>query len=309
MIHWSQIEEKGIIWGIQFLLKTYLIFGRRVLQVFLYPVVCYYWLFNVNGREASREYLQQVSDYSPAVAAVIHRGHYGSFLHFISFANTLIDKLASWSGALTLKDVEYHGRDAIIRNIDQGQGVILLVSHLGNMEVGQVIAEIRNKVTVNVLVHTRHAEKFNTVLRQYAKTGRLNLIQVTEVNAATAMMLKDKTEAGELVVIAADRTPVNSDKRVTQAEFLGRPANFPQGAFLMALLLKCPIYTMFCIKQHGKQVIYFDHFRDSLTVPRKQRTAVVQECVEDYAEILEKYCLEEPLQWFNFYDFWWTGNE
>jgi predicted LPLAT superfamily acyltransferase len=79
---------------------------------------------------------------------------------------------------------------------------------------------------------------------------------------------------------------------------------FPQGPFILATLLKCPVYTLFCLKQQGRQVIYFDHFSDMLTFPRKTREQVLQQTIQRYAERLEHYCLMEPLQWFNFFDFW-----
>jgi len=307
MNHWAEIEERGIIWGMHLLLKIHLIFGRKALQIFLYPVVSYYWLINRKGRSASRQYLDRISGYQSD--SDIKGSLKCSYLHFISFANALIDKLAAWSGSFTLQDVEYYGRDAIINHIDQGQGVLLVGSHLGNLEVCRVIAKLRNKVTVNVLVYTKHTEKFNTLLNRYAENGRLNLIQVSEVNAATAMLLQEKIEQGELVVIAADRTPISGEGRIAQTEFLGKIASFPQGPFILAFLLKCPVYTMFCLKKQGKYAIYFDHFSDVQSVSRKRRTAAIQQSVEKFAERLQDYCVQEPLQWFNFYDFWQVRDE
>ncbi|MFK5951064.1 MAG: hypothetical protein QM500_20105 [Methylococcales bacterium] len=307
MSHWSKIEEHGIVWGMGLLLKVYLIFGRRVLQIFLYPVVSYYWLINTKGREASQQYLARVSDFNPHLDIKIGRA--GSYHHFISFANALIDKLAAWSGSLTLDEVETHGREAVIKYLEAGQGVFLLGSHLGNLEVCRVIAKLRKNITINVLVHTQHTEKFNTVLNKYAGAETVNLIQVTSVNASTAMLLDEKIAAGELVIIAADRTPVGAKGRIAQADFLGRPALFPQGPFILALLLKCPVFTLFCLKEQGKQVIYFDHFSGGLNIPRKQRTAAIQQCVEKYAERLQYYCVKSPLQWFNFYDFWQLNDD
>lgn len=306
MKHWAQMEERGIIWGMQALLKIYLWFGRGVLQIFLYPVVSYYWLINRKGRRASRNYLQRVSAYLPENS--LRTGLYGSYLHFISFANAIIDKLAAWSGAITLKDVDHYGREAIQEHVSRGQGLLILGSHLGNLEVGRVIAYLGKKVTVNVLVHTKHAEKFNTLLNRYAEAGRMNLLQVTEINSATAMLLQDKIEAGELVVIAADRTPVSGQSRVSRAEFLGEAAMFPQGPFILASLLKCPVYTLFCLKRRDRHVIYFDHFSDAVTLPRKQREEALQRYAQDFADRLQQYCLKEPLQWFNFYDFWTEEN-
>ncbi|MGR8981506.1 MAG: LpxL/LpxP family acyltransferase [Gammaproteobacteria bacterium] len=300
--HWTQIEEIGMIWGMRFLLRIYLLFGRTVLQLFLYPVVIYYWLINRQARQASQAYLDRLAIFAPSLKLT------GNFLwstrHFISFANAIIDKLAAWSGALSRTDVQYYGRNELIAEIRKGQGVVLLGSHLGNLEVCRVIADFDKTLRINVLVHTKHAQKFNRLLKQTSDNSQLNVIQVTEITPATSMLLSDKIDAGELVIIAADRTPVSNRQSVAKVTFLGAPALFPQGPFILAALLKCPVYTVFCLKQKGKHVIYFDHFSDSLTFPRKLRGQAMQQIVQRYAEHLQTYCLKEPLQWFNFYDFW-----
>ncbi|HEY8037858.1 MAG TPA: hypothetical protein VIF37_19955 [Methylobacter sp.] len=300
--HWSEAGEWSMIWGMRFLLRVYLLFGRTVLQWFLYPVVSYYWLVNKPGREASRDYLKRVAQLSPE--SNLSGNLKDSYRHFISFANAIIDKLAAWSGALRRTDVNYQGRDSLLAQIKTGKGAVLLGSHLGNLEVCRVIADLDDAPRINVLVHTKHAEKFNRLLKQTNENSGLNLIQVTDISAATAMLLSDKIDNGELVIITADRTSVSPNPRISRAEFLGVDASFPQGPFILASLLKCPVYTLFCLKQNGKQAIYFEHFSDMLTFSRKNREQAVQQIVQRYAERLEHYCLMEPLQWFNFFDFW-----
>ncbi len=307
MKHWAQLEERSAIWGMQLLLKVYLLFGRQVLQFFLYPVVSYYWLINRPGRQASRQYLQRVSAYLPEQG--LQGSAYDSYRHFVSFSNAIIDKLAALSGSITLQDIEYNGREAIAEHLRLGHGLLILGSHLGNLEVLRAIASLRNDVTVNVLVHTKHAKKFNALLNRNATSSRVNLMQVTGTNAATAMILQDKIDAGELVVIAADRTPVTGQDRVSRAIFLGHPALFPQGPFILASLLKCPVYTLFCLKHQHRQTIYFDCFSDGIALPRKHSEIAIQKYAQDYADRLQHYCLKEPLQWFNFYDFWQAGND
>jgi len=304
-LHWAQIEEQTVSWGIHFLLRIYVMFGRSVLQVFLYPVVTYYWLTNRQGRQASQTYLDKVAMFEPSLKV---RGNLlWSYRHFISFANAIIDKLAAWSGALANTEIEYRGRDSLIAEIRKGKGVILLGSHLGNLEVCRVIADFDKTLRINVLIHTKHAEKFNKVLNQ-SSSLYLNLIQVSEITAATSILLSEKIEAGELVIIAADRTPVSNLQRVSQVTFLGTKALFPQGPFILAALLKCPVYTLFCLKQHNKHVIYFDHFSDLLSIPRNSREQFMQEIIQSYAECLQSFCVKEPLQWFNFFDFWQVTN-
>lgn len=300
--HWAAKGEWSLVWGMRVLLRVYLLFGRTVLQWFLYPVVSYYWLANKSGREASQAYLRRIAKLSPV--SNISGNLWDSYRHFISFANAITDKLAAWSGALSLADVEYRGREVLLAQIMTGKGAILLGSHLGNLEVCRMIADLDGASRINVLVHTKHAEKFNKLLRKTNENSGLNLIQVTEISAATAMLLSDKIDNGELIIITADRTPVSQNSRISRAEFLGAEALFPQGPFILASLLKCPVYTLFCLKQQGKQVIYFEHFSDGLTFPRKTREQAMQQTIQRYAKRLEHYCLTEPLQWFNFFDFW-----
>lgn len=302
MKHWSQLEETGIIWGMRFLLRVYLLLGRRILQFFLYPVVSYYWLINSSGRQASRQYLQRVSAY--CAEHHLQKPAFNSYQHFISFSNTLIDKLAVLSGAISLDDIDFHGRAGFAERLKRGQGILILGSHLGNLEMLRAIAHLRSNVTINVLVHTHHAKKFNALLNRQNTSNRLNLIQVTHINAVTAMLLQDKIDAGELVIIAADRTPVTGQHRVSPAIFLGKSAHFPQGPFILASLLNCPVYTLFCLKHQHRHTIYYDWFSDHIILPRLHRETALQKNIQDYADRLQHYCLKEPLQWFNFYNFW-----
>lgn len=307
MKHWSQLEETSVVWGMRFLLQVYVVLGRRALQFFLHPVVSYYWLLNATGRQASRRYLQRLSAY--CLDHQLPQPVFNSYQHFMSFSNAIIDKLAALSGSIPLDEIDVQGRETLIGHLKQGAGVLILCSHLGNLEVLRAIARLRQEITINVLVHTRHAEKFNALLNQYDTANRLNLMQVTSTNAATAMLLQDKIDAGELVIIAADRTPVSGQNRVSRAVFLGEHANFPQGPFILAALLKCPVYTVFCLKQQRRHTIYFDWFSDCITLPRQYREATLQKIIQDYANRLQHYCLKAPRQWFNFYDFWQTAHE
>lgn len=300
--HWAEMGEYSLVWGMRALLWIYRLGGRPIVQVFLYPVVAYYWLVNREGRTASCDYLRRVSGFAPDMAS--HGDLHGSFRHFMTFAEAILDKLAAWAGLVTLNDVEYRGREPVFEMIGQGQGVLLLGSHLGNLEVCRVIANLEQNIRVTVLVHTRHAEKFNALLSRYDSASRLNLIQVTEISAATAMLLTDKIEQGEIVIVAADRTPVNNRQRISEAEFFGAKARFPQGPFILASLLRCPVFTVFCLKQRGKYVVYFDKFSEGLKFPRNSRDQVLRETIQRYANRLQEYCLKEPLQWFNFYLFW-----
>ncbi|ATG91600.1 hypothetical protein [Methylomonas koyamae] len=301
--HWSQMQDWSLDWGMRLLFAVYRRCGRRMLQVFLYPVVSYYWLANAEARRASRDYLARLAAFEPDLklsACLFH-----SYRHFLNFANAIIDKLAAWSGLIDINDVEFVGREQLLADLGAGRGALLLASHLGNPEVCRVMADRDAAVKITVLVHTKHAAKFNRLLRLYNPGSAMNLLQVTEINAATAMLLAEKIEQGELVVIAADRTPVNGG-RTLSVDFLGAAAKLPIGPFVLAGLLKCPVYYLFCIKQDNRHRIVFERAGDALSWRREQRDAAVRQAASQYAQRLQTYTVSAPLQWFNFYDFWQT---
>lgn len=300
--HWSEIQERSLVWGMQLLFAIYRLSGRWLLQVFLYPVVLYYWLSNGAARQASCDYLQRISRIAPQLG--LSGSLWCSYRHFISFANAIIDKLAAWSGGLSVKNIEFSGREALLTDLQSGRGALLLACHLGNPDVCRVIASQDAGININVLVHTKHAEQFNRLLQRYNPASRLNLLQVTDINAATAMLLAEKIEQGELVIIAADRTPVGQSQRVCQVNFLGAPALLPQGPFILAGLLKCPVHSLFCLKQANRHRIIFEAFSEKLSWSRNEREAAIQQAAQRYADQLQQHCLQAPLQWFNFYDFW-----
>jgi predicted LPLAT superfamily acyltransferase len=125
-----------------------------------------------------------------------------------------------------------------------------------------------------------------------------------EVGPETAIFLQSCIDRGEFVVIAGDRTPVLRSDRISRAPFLGHLAPFPQGPYIIASLLKCPVILIFCLKKAGKYHIIFEHFESEISLPRQARAAVLDSFVARYAERLTYYAERHPYQWFNFFDFW-----
>ena len=50
--------------------------------------------------------------------------------------------------------------------------------------------------------------------------------------------------------------------------------------------------------------VYFEKFRDRVALPRGGRQAALDALAARYAARLEAYCLRDPFQWYNFFDFW-----
>ena len=173
--------------------------------------------------------------------------------------------------------------------VDSGRGAVLSGSRLGNLEMIRALAVNERQAAVNAVVYTDHAQRFNELLRQANADFGINLIQVSRLGPETAIVLKDKVDRGELVVIVGDRTPpaASDGGRVSQVEFLGEPAPFAQGPFILASLLDCPVYLCFCLREkrgngHGYR-IHLEHFAERIDLPRRDRLTRLPEYLQQYA--------------------------
>ena len=323
--HWSRTQERKGLWGLRLMLRVYHLLGRRAFQLLLYPVIGYFWLSGARQRRASQDYLQKVAAVATARAISLPYP-LSSFRHFMRFGDAALSKLASWQGDTKLN------RDAIIvdaarceAQIASGKGTLILGSHLGDIESCRALGALNHDVKVNALVFTQHAERFNQLMKEVNPLANVNLIQVASMGPETAILLKEKLDLGEWVAIVGDRTSANGyqrastqtsklpptdnlpqteKQRVIYSDFLGAPAAFPQGPFILAAALRVPVFLMFGIMQNRKLNIYFEPFADPLLLARATRQQCLQNAVDRYAQRLEHYSLLAPHDWFNFYDFW-----
>jgi len=300
--HWSTIEERGSILGMRALFLFYRLVGRRVLWLILFPVVCYLYIANRTARNASRQFLSKV--FSLKKEKKIHASLMQGLKLHCAFADSAFDKLDAWLGKITKEDIDYIDRDGIKELVEQKQGGIFIGSHLGNLEVCRALSAVKESAVINVLVFTENAVKFNKFLERVNNKVTVNLIQVSDIGPGLAVSLKEKVDQGEVIVIVGDRTSVSVGGRVVYAPFLGEQAPFAQGPFILAALLECPIYWIFCIKSDGRFKLIFEHVTDKLALPRKERAQILQNIVEKYAQRLSHYAVIYPYQWFNFFDFW-----
>jgi len=308
--HWSSITERGSYWGIKLLAASYKLGGHWLCRAIMYPVIFYFFLTGRSARDASLTFLNQVKNYDPEQPQLQGKvGWRQSLKHFLAFGNAALDRIDAWCDRIQLSQVDFPNRALLADQLAAGQGAVLLVSHLGNLELCRAISVHQKRVKVNVMVLTQNAENFNRVLKQLNPDSSLNLIQVTDLGPTTSMLLQQKIEDGELVVIAGDRTSSNTQGRVIYAPFMGKQAPFPQGPFILAGLLDCPVYLMFCLREQGRYRVHLETFSNTLKGPRKGRMQRLEDAVNNYSSRLEYYARREPLQWFNFFDFWRKDSE
>lgn len=306
--HWAQQDEVKGLWGMRLMLRVWQLFGRRAFTLLLWPVIGVYWLTARPARQASQQWTARVKQVLTQRNMPVPP-RLNSFFHFMRFGNAMLDKVASWRGELKFhRDVVFAPGAYDVLDADASQGKLLLASHLGDVEACRALAQLEGSKVINALVFSDNAQRFKQIMTEMAPQAGVNLMPVTDIGPDTAIAIKEKLERGEWVAIVGDRIAVTpqrgGDWRVIWSSFMGQPAPFPQGPFILASILRCPVVLIYALRQQGALTIHCEPFADPLLLPRGERQQALQQAVDRYAQRLEHYALMSPLDWFNFFDFW-----
>lgn len=303
--HWSQTKEMGNLWGLKFTLLCYKLLGRKVTVLLLYPIIGYFYLTQQKKREASKQYLSKLEHYLARRGKKINFNKNASFIHFMSFGQMLLDKLSVWNNDISLEQIEFPDKQLFLEQAAEKRGGVIFTAHLGNIEIARSLSRFEPELKINAIVFNDHARKFNSVLEQINPAVKINLIEVKKIDITLAIELKEKVSGGEFIVIVCDRVSSVGEERCVKASFLDQDAYFPQGSFILAGLMQCPTYFMLCLKHKKNHFkIVFEEFAKIINLPKTNRNIPLQQYAQHYAQLLEQYCEEYPLQWFNFFDFW-----
>ena len=299
--HWAEQNERGSKLSLNLTRLIVQYCPLWVIKLVTFFVVSYFFLTSQKARRNIRRYQQRLQQTFPQV----NLPRYPVFCHFLAFGEAITDRFAVWQKKIRYADLIDDDTDNVYQAIRSGgRGQILVCSHFGNIEICRALVDNPNhsNFKLNILVHNRHAQAFNKSLEK-AGASSLPLIQVEDLDAAKMLELHERLERGEWIAIAADRVPVRGDK-TQKVDFLGAQASFPQGVWLMASLLKAPINTVFCLKKWGDYHLKLRHFSGPIEGHGKQRADNIEQAMQRYADLLAQECAENPLYWFNFYDFW-----
>lgn len=307
--HWAALSEAGLSAGLWFLYWVYRCGGRWLYRLILWPVALYFALTRGVARRASIEYLCKLGVLTPDAGWPTRLLHVTR--HIERFADALLDKALAWTGGLDLSKAHQYIDPRFDAAVARGEGGVLVVAHCGNLEVLRALAQ--PGVRLKILVHTRHAQRFNALLTRLNPASAANLIQVTEIDAATAVELSQCVSRGEFVVIAADRVPVGeaaghapggTTRHTLDVPFLGAPAPLPIGPWVLAAALGCPVFWLSCLKEGGTYTLHCERLFERVELPRARRQAALEGVMAAYAQRLETACRAVPYAWFNFYPFW-----
>lgn len=302
---WTQLEERGSGWLYRRLVSLHRFVGPRVVKPLLYPLVTYFFLTGGRRRRALMSYFEHLASTPRG-----HRALEGSpswwdvYRLYLQFGHVVFDRVSLWLGLREMYDITFHDRERFLRYRDARQGVILLSFHVGSFGLMRYAAHAKD-VGINVLAYWRNTPIVNRLIETINPSSRLNVIQTDPSSPEFMLDLKERVEDGEFVAVLGDRVIPGSEGRVSRVPFLGEPAAFPQGPYIMAHLLECPILLVYCVRTgKRKYEIFAEPFADTVRLPRKERDRRLDHYVRQYVRRLEDVCHRYPYQWFNFHDFW-----
>lgn len=304
---WATTAERGSASALRAMAWLYRRFGRSVGNALLTPIAAYFLLRDAKSRRASLQYLRRLHAWPGGRSALAREpGLLGSFRHLREFAISIFDRLCVWTGDADRIEIQDEGSDHLFRFVREGRGAILLGAHLGSFDMLRVLSE-RQRIEVNVLMFSRHVARITSFFERLHPGERLGVIQHEPDSIRSILEIKSCIDRGEFVGILADRIAPGEHARVATVGFLGQPARFPLGPFLLAGLLGCPLLLTLCLRTgDGRYETVVKPLTEGEIVPRAERERRAQELLEAYVRSLEETCCRAPYQWFNFYDFWDT---
>ena len=292
---WLDIAEAGGTLGIRFFVVVCTMFGRRAARLFLPVVALYYTLTHGNARRASADWFRRVHGRDTVGWREVYR-------HVLCFSQVTVDRLFFLRRQMKHFEVHNHGEPVFEGIRASRRGVMFLGAHIGSFEVMRAMADVHN-VTINILGYFGNAKMITDALKKLDSRWDVNLIEITPGRVDFILEVKARLDRGEHVAILGDRTGLGGD--TVEVEFMGRPASFPLGVYVLASALRCPVYLFLsAYTAPNRYDIYCEPFADPVDLPRKDRLTGARRYARRYAEGLERHGRAYPENWFNFFDFW-----
>ena len=265
-------------------LPLWLLYGVMAL------VVPFYMIFNREGFRTMYQFFRERMDYGG------WKSFWSVYANHFKFGQIILDRFGVYAGK------KYHfineGQELMDKLELLPEGFILLSSHVGNYEIAGYSLKPKHK-KINALVFAGETATVMENRQRILSQNNMSMIPVKE-DLSHLFALNTALDNGEMVSMPADR--VFGSQKSVECQFFGAKANFPLGAFAMAVQKEVPVLAIFVMKEGMKK--YHAFVRqvscDKTASRREQMSQLAQSFASNLEEIVRRY----PTQWFNYFDFW-----
>jgi len=284
-------KSKGTSTGYKifvFLIKNIGIGGAYLLLRF---VSLYYFLFSSSTSKPILSFYRNMLKFSKSKSLKL------LYLNYFKLGQTLIDKVALMSGARTNFTFDFDGEQHLREMIAKGSGGLLLSGHLGSWEAaGHLLKRLNTRI--NIVMYDGEDANIKQYMDAITGEKSFNIIYVRG-DLEHIFKINQALSNNEIVCMHADR--FLSGNKTIIADFLGMPAKFPEGPFLLAQRLKVPVVYVYAFKETNT---HYHFYSTGIKNFDSQKGDTVQIILNDYVKSLETMVHKYPEQWFNYYNFW-----
>jgi predicted LPLAT superfamily acyltransferase len=257
-------------------------------------VIPFYMLFAHRGYISIYRYFRERHGCSPLKA--FRRTYRNHFL----FGQALLDRFAVYAGQGKRFQVENpDNARCFLPLLDMPEGCIIAGAHVGNPELcGYLLKQTKKRI--NCLIFGNEAREVQRNRTATLEHNSVRLLPVTD-DMSHIFLINGARAGGEMVSMPCDRT--FGSAKCVPCDFLGGRAEFPVGAFVLAVQFRVPVIALFVMKTGTLRYrIHVTPVRPpEENLPKREQ---IDAMTRAFARELEQTVHRYPEQWFNFYSFW-----
>ena len=296
---WATEQERSNLWALRAMRWLALTAGRRASRLVLHPISLYFLLANGAARRHSQHYLTRALG-RPAGWRDVYR-------HIHHFAATVLDRVYFLQERFDEFDIRLTDISLMDEPLANGEGAFMVGAHFGSFEAMRAAGAGRGE-RVAMVMYEENARLLNATLAAIAPKASLHIIALGRIDAM--LTLRRWLDDGGVAGLLADRTLPGPSARskTTLLPFLGQPAQFSDGPFRLAAMMRRPVVFMTGIYHGGRDYeLRFVPLADFSQRPAgggAETELMIRQAMARYVAVLEALCREAPYNWFNFFDFW-----
>ena len=265
-------------------LPLWLLYGVMAL------VVPFYMLFNKKGYQAMYHFFRERMGYGR------WKSFWSVYANHFRFGQIILDRFGVYAGKKYRFWTE--GQELMDELETHPEGFVLLSSHVGNYEIAGYSLKPKSK-KFNALIFAGETATVMENRQRILSQNNMSMIPVKE-DLSHLFALNAALDNGEMVSMPADR--IFGSQKSVECQFFGAKANFPLGAFAMAVQKEVPVLAVFVMKEGMKK--YHAYVKEIACDRQASRREQMAQLAQSFAAQLEDIVRRYPTQWFNYFDFW-----
>ncbi len=290
---WVRRRERGSLVLLKVMAFLSLRLGRRLSRIILYGIAVYFFLFAPSARRHSQHYLRLALRRRPTIR--------DRFLHILSFATTIHDRVYLINDRDDLFNITVEGDANVLARVAGGRGALLMGAHIGSFEVIRCLSRHQHGIHVAMAMYEENARKISGILAAINPACVPDIVSLGQIDAM--LNIAERLEHGGFVGVLGDRTLAASPCR--QSPCWARRPTCPPGRCARPpfCAVRCSSWPA-CTAARITTMWCSNRSRISRQI---QAEAARRPCARPSSampRVLDRYCRSDPYNWFNFFDFW-----